>query len=144
MERLIDRFDKYQEYKGLNDNKVTVQLDLSVGLIGKSRVEGHDLGKKTIEKILKFYNDLNRTWLLTGEGSMLNSEGIEPIHVPETKDEMLRYLMTQNERCNRVINDQSEIIKGLQKTIEKLQSQISEKNLASAVPEAGAGCAAVG
>lgn len=68
----IERFDKYMEIKGLNDNKVTVQLGLSIGVLGKSRKEGRDLSDKVIEQILNFYTDLNRTWLLTGEGEMLN------------------------------------------------------------------------
>lgn len=67
----IDRFDKYMSFKGLNDNKVTRQLNLTVGLIGKSRKEGRDLSDKVIEQILNFYTDLSRVWLLTGEGEML-------------------------------------------------------------------------
>lgn len=70
--RKIDRFDKYMIFSGLNDNKVTVQLGLSVGVIGKSRQEGRDLSANVIEKILNYYNDLNGVWLLTGEGEMLN------------------------------------------------------------------------
>lgn len=70
----IERFDKYMEIKGLNDNKVTVQLGLSIGVLGKSRKEGRDLSDKVIEQILNFYTDLNRTWLLTGEGNMLKSD----------------------------------------------------------------------
>ena len=40
--RKIDRFDKYMEAKGLNDNKVTNELSLSIGLLGKSRKENRD------------------------------------------------------------------------------------------------------
>ena len=69
--RRIDRFDKYMKVKGLNDNKVTIQLGLSVGTLGKSRKEGRDLSDKVIELILNFYKDLSRVWLLTGEGEML-------------------------------------------------------------------------
>ncbi len=72
MEKKIDRFDKYMKIKGLNDNKVTIDLDLSVGTLGKSRKENRDLSERNIEKILNFYMDLNKTWLLTGEGSMFN------------------------------------------------------------------------
>ena len=72
MERTIDRFDVYMASVGLNDNKVTVQLGLAIGLIGKSRKPGRDLSRSTIEKILNYYTDLNGKWLLTGEGSMLN------------------------------------------------------------------------
>ena len=71
--RIIDRFDKYMKIKKLNDNKVTIKLDISVGLLGKSRRPNSDLGKKTIEKILHTYTDLNRVWLITGEGEMLKS-----------------------------------------------------------------------
>lgn len=69
--RRIDRFDEYMAYTHLNDNKVTQQLGLSVGTIGKSRKEGRDLSDRVIEQILNFYTDLNKVWLLTGEGDML-------------------------------------------------------------------------
>lgn len=67
----IERFDSYMKFKGLNDNKVTSQLGLSVGLISKSRKVGRDLSDNVIEKILNYYTDLNKIWLLTGEGEML-------------------------------------------------------------------------
>ena len=70
----IEQFDKYMKFKGLNDNKVTQQLGLSTGTIGKSRKENRDLSDKNIELILNFYTDLNRTWLLTGEGEMLKPQ----------------------------------------------------------------------
>lgn len=74
MEKKIERFDKYMKTKGLNDNKVTNSLGLSIGTLGKSRKENRDLSEKNIEKILNFYTDLNRTWLLTGEGSMFTTD----------------------------------------------------------------------
>lgn len=69
--RIIDRLDKYIESKGINDNQVTVSSGLSVGLLGKARQGKSDIGKKSIDKILNIYQDLNKTWLLTGEGEML-------------------------------------------------------------------------
>ncbi len=78
--RKIERFDKYMEEKGLNDNKVTVQLGLSVGILGKSRKDGRDLSDRVIERILNFYTDLDRIWLLTGEGSMLKSNVTQTSH----------------------------------------------------------------
>lgn len=84
MERKIDRFDKYMKYKGLNDNRVTNSLGLSIGTLGKSRKENRDLSDRNIEYILKFYTDLNRTWLLTGEGEMLTHENTTPQLLPKT------------------------------------------------------------
>ncbi len=66
------------KYRGLNDNQVTVQLSLSVGIIGKSRKENRDLSNSVIEKVLNFYTDLDRNWLLTGEGEMLKHGTTEP------------------------------------------------------------------
>lgn len=84
MERKVERFDKYMKYKGLNDNKVTNTLGLSVGTLGKSRKENRDLSDRNIESILKFYTDLDRTWLLTGEGEMLVQKKEEALPVPKT------------------------------------------------------------
>lgn len=67
----IDRFDEYMKFKGLNDNKVTTQIGLSIGTLGKSRKPGRDLSDKVVEQILNFYTDLNNVWLLTGEGNMI-------------------------------------------------------------------------
>ncbi len=69
--RLIDRFDQYVVAKKLNDNKVTRELGFSVGTIAKSRMEGRDLSKRAVQRILAVFNDLDENWLRTGEGEML-------------------------------------------------------------------------
>lgn len=73
MREIMSRFDTYMKSKGLNDNKVTVECGLSQGLLGQARKGGSDLGKRTIDKILNIYQDINRVWLITGEGNMLVS-----------------------------------------------------------------------
>ena len=50
---------------------MTVNARLSVGLLNNARKGGYDIGKKSIDKILSFYQELNRVWLLTGSGEML-------------------------------------------------------------------------
>ena len=121
MERKIDRFDKYMKYKGLNDNKVTVQLSLSVGLIGKSRQKGRDLSDASIEKILNFYADLNRNWLLIGEGEMLNSD--EDMATPTTNkgDDLADAYRT-------IIETQKQLIKSLERQIELLEDRLNDEN----------------
>lgn len=74
IDRCIDRFTKYMKIKGLSDNKVTIDLDFSVGTLNKSRKENRDLSSKNIDKILNFYQDINKVWLLTGEGEMLKTD----------------------------------------------------------------------
>lgn len=89
--RRIERFDNYLSYKGLNDNIVTNDLKLSVGTIGKSRKEGRDLSDRVVELILNFYTDLNRVWLLTGEGEMLVADTaprIEDVSIVRADEEV--------------------------------------------------------
>ena len=120
MERKIDRFDKYMKYRGLNDNQVTIQLQLSVGVIGKSRKNDRDLSNTVIEKILNFYTDLNRTWLLTGNGEMLNM-AIEHHVQNESKDD---YVMENMKSLIRILES---TLAEKDKQIDRLLS-IIEKN----------------
>lgn len=89
MREIMTRFDMYMKYKGLNDNKVTIDCNLSQGLIGQARNGKSDLGKKTVDKILIKYQDLDRVWLLTGEGSMLKNSAPQPTAAQEDAGCML-------------------------------------------------------
>lgn len=74
MREKMFRFDKYMKHRGLNDNKVTLDCNLSQGLLGQARTGKSDLGTVTVNKILSVYQDLSRVWLLTGEGEMLKND----------------------------------------------------------------------
>ena len=78
--RIIDRFDEYMRYKHLTDNKVTVLLGLSNGVIGKSRKERRDLSDRVVEQIEKFFPDLNPDWLKYGEGNMIGAKKKIPLY----------------------------------------------------------------
>lgn len=67
----IDRLDKYLNLKGISDYRATLDAGLSKGVIGKSRENNRDLSNKVVEKLVEVYSDLNKVWLLTGEGEML-------------------------------------------------------------------------
>lgn len=74
----FQRFDKYMIFKGLNDNKITVEAGISNGLIGKARKRG-SLSQENISKILIVYDDLDANWLFTGKGEMLKQP--EPVYI---------------------------------------------------------------
>ena len=128
MERKIDRFLKYLEYKGITENKATVDCGLSKGLIGQAKNGKSDLGNKAIEKVLTFYQDLNKVWLVTGEGEMLNSS--EPNLVAESKpvlsnaELLLRELLAERDNEIRALQ---EIIWGLKEEIGSLKNQLEHK-----------------
>lgn len=71
--RRIDRLDKYLSFKGITEYRATIDAALSKGTIGKSRAVGRDLSNKVVEKLVEVYSDLNKVWLLTGEGEMLKN-----------------------------------------------------------------------
>lgn len=122
--RVIDNFLKYMEYKHLNDNEVTTQCGLAVGVIGKAKNGRNDIGKKTIEKILATYSDLNRVWLLTGEGSMIvgdvngnnNAIGNSPkVSTSDNKvvDKLINEISAQRESYQSQIDRLMKIIENL-------------------------------
>lgn len=71
MKRRVDRLLEYLSAKGISENKATFDCGLSKGLICQAKSGKADIGNKAVEKILATYDDLNRVWFLTGEGSML-------------------------------------------------------------------------
>ena len=99
----------------LNDNQITVNCGLSVGLLGKARQGKSDLGKKAIEKILIFYQNINRTWLLTGEGEMLKNDIPQLVEQSLTNDERSRFLS--------MLESQQRMLESQQRTIEQLTNK---------------------
>lgn len=112
--RIIERFDKYMAFKGLNDNQVTVSCGLSIGLLGRARKGYSDIGKKAIDKILTFYQDLDETWLLTGNGNMLKES---------TDPESLALISGGTVTMSREV---FELILSQQKTIQMQQERICQ------------------
>lgn len=76
----IERLQYFMGKMGINDNQMTVNAGLSVGLIGKAKLSGKGMSSINIEKILLAYPELSAEWLLTGNGPMMKTEG-------EKKDE---------------------------------------------------------
>lgn len=129
MRERFERFDKYMRLKGLNDNQVTQQCSLSQGLLGQARTGKSDLGPASINKILKIYQDLNKVWLLTGEGPMLTSDlsgsgnvvgGVGGGAVEDMAMALRKALGT--------IETQSSTISTLTEIIQELRQQINENN----------------
>lgn len=74
MSSFISRLDEYMRYAGLNDNKVTKEAGLNIGVLNKARKRDSAISADNIEKVLYTYRDINARWLITGEGEMLNND----------------------------------------------------------------------
>ncbi|MFJ1491509.1 hypothetical protein [Capnocytophaga canis] len=70
----FERLDNFMIFKGLNDNKMTIETGISNGLIGKARKKGGGISLENISKILNTYSELSAEWLITGKGEMLKKE----------------------------------------------------------------------
>lgn len=125
MERKIDRFLKYLEYKGITENKATVECDLSKGLIGQAKNGKCDLGAKAIEKILIFYQDLNKVWLITGEGPMLTSDQPEnPAEIEPDMTFIKNRLMKHIESQDATISSLLDLLKAEREKVERLEEEL--------------------
>ena len=127
MERIIDRFDKYMKLRDLNDNKVTEQLSLSIGLIGKSRKEGRDLSRNVVDSILDFYTDIEKVWFLTGEGNILkfSKRGLEVKKVINNSGFDLNDVATGLDIEDIVLQDWLTKISISNETLEKISKAIN-------------------
>lgn len=116
---IIERFLQYMSYKNLNDNQVTIQCNLSNGLIGAAKKGRSDLGRKAISKILATYPDLNKVWLLTGEGNMIfeKSTAVETENEPS---ELLSNLELENKLLKAQIKKAEDMNERLLRIVEKM------------------------
>ena len=123
MSRKIDRLLEYLEYKGITENRATIECGLSNGLIGQAKRGKSDLGEKAAEKILNKYHDLERVWLLTGAGSMLKESSTltaptdsETVSIPREAWEVIRSQAASLERKDKQVD---EVLAMLRQKIEK-------------------------
>lgn len=83
MEKFIERLDLFMSEEGINDNQMTVNAGLPVGLINKCRKNGSGMASGSIAKILQAYPALSADWLLTGRGEMyVTDDGTEVKNIP--------------------------------------------------------------
>ena len=66
-----ERLIRFMKYKGIGQSKFEKLVGLSNGYINQLR---HSPSPQKIQMILEKFNDLNQTWLLTGQGEMINQE----------------------------------------------------------------------
>lgn len=68
-----ERLGQYLDKKNISFYAFENSLNAGRGSISKAVKEGKSIGSNMLENILSLYNDLNPTWLLTGEGEMFTS-----------------------------------------------------------------------
>ena len=84
MEKTIkERLIEYMKYKSLSQKRFETTAGLSNGYINSLRKSP---SATKLQSIICAFPDLNQTWLLTGEGEMLNTVEVTPLEQGETTD----------------------------------------------------------
>ena len=144
MGNFIERLQYYMQKKGINDNQMTVNAGLSIGLIGKAKSSKKGMNSTNIEKILLACPDINPDWLLTGRGEMLKTKRTSeeyPSHQESVSDHKVTQISTteqtkseknsdhhppQGEILLAILREKDEVIKQLAEEIGRLKARIEE------------------
>ena len=89
--------------------------------------ERNGLSSKLLEQILEAYPDINRTWLLTGEGEMLKNTSSQK-EEEVTAAENAATMITIPQRVWAVIENQAASLKAKDEQMNRLITQIEESN----------------
>ncbi len=114
-----ERLKAYLSYKKIGQAKFAQAAGLSRSFVNNIV---NSIQPSTLERITKQFPDLSKSWLLTGEGEMLNAQPIEQ-HV-ENSDHISQF-GDVNSMSEEIINKFLEEIAAQRKTTEKAQEQVS-------------------
>ncbi len=113
-----ERFYEFMHFKQLKARTVEMECGLSNGYLGKQRKNKGSFGGNILRKLEQKFPDLNMTWLLSGEGQMLNTK------YREVGTEMFD---TVEEESMLYGSPQQEIIHLLRKQVEHMEAALSDK-----------------
>ncbi len=117
--RLIERLQEYLQYNRISAYAFEHQCQLSNGYLGKQIKGKGTVGSDILEKIKHHYPDVSIIWLLTGKGSMLlSAENSPSVKLPPILNEEQQLYFTSKE----------EVIKVMNREIERLQAILADKD----------------
>lgn len=124
-----ERFYQFMKQRQLRPRWVEQACGLSNGYLGKQRKNKGSFGGTILHKIEKQFPELNMTWLLSGEGFMLNTRYREvnshflttveenSISYAPIKSEMIQLLRKQVVQLEAALHDKQKLIGILEKQI---------------------------
>lgn len=118
-----ERTLRFIAHKGLSIKKFEEICGLSNGYLNSMR-SGYGKGK--LEQVLYAFPELNRDWLVYGEGEMIKEEIVEPVNNVSAQQEVLNETsQSQNEILIAELRAQIEKLEG---KVDQLNQELGEKN----------------
>ena len=113
-----ERFYQFMHHKQLKARTVEKECGLSNGYLGKQRKNKGSFGGNILHKIEKRFPDLNMTWLLSGEGEMLNTK---------YREVGLQMFASVEEESASYGSIQQEVIHLLKRQVQQMESALEDK-----------------
>lgn len=117
---ILQRLQKFIDYKGLSINKFSVMVGASNSYFGKMFKNNGSIGSEMIEKILRIFPDLNSEWLLLGSGEMIKPAQLtvsEPPAEYQRTGESVKHLQDKINVLEAALKDKQRIIELLEDKI---------------------------
>lgn len=120
-----DRLILFLRHKNLSQNKFEKMVGLSNGFVNNI---GDSIRLISLQKIIRHFPELNKNWILTGEGSMLISENTmqEP---NENYKSQQSQLSKRIEELTKEIQNWKERFFLQQETLRQIEERIKDKDL---------------
>lgn len=142
METVKDRIIAYIKYIGISQKKFEETVGISNGYVNNVKASP---SSTVLQKIFGAYPELNKDWLLTGEGPMLTSDLSGSVHQQSSGDNSpnvngsgnvvggvgggaVEDMATALRKALGTIETQSSTISTLTEIIQELRQQINENN----------------
>ena len=129
-----ERFYAFMHFKQLKARTVEMECGLSNGYLGKQRKNKGSFGGNILRKIEQRFPELNMTWLLSGDGEMLNVKyrEVNAQMVDTVEEESAFYgsaqqaiivlLKKQSEQMESALSDKQKLIQILEKQLVALEA----------------------
>lgn len=133
---LSERIQALIDYSGLNVTQFAASVGFTTPQAVREMLKGRTkmLSHKSYELLMSAFPEINGTWLLTGEGSMLNSTthttnnvtGHNVCGVNVNGRDIDIKCPTEYETLLNIVNTHNEVVARMQSQIDKAQEQINE------------------
>ena len=121
-----DRFLDVLKYYNYSGYKISQETNISQSQITHIKSYRNKVSDDVMEELLKKFPEINKDWLLTGNGSMLVSETEEVVPEEEEEDDLVLFLRDERKSYDITLTDIYEKTKIPVKTLKEAQNGISE------------------